>query len=254
MQRIANELRERGFDAIVTTVNKNGTDKEAISVKINDRLSKVLYEDTIDGLSINGIVDLINSRDAIEPDVDLMTDINFTLDNCYIGLQREFTDNIVCKDFNGYAQYIYVANYADDNEGMYSYKVNPNMLIGVTERELWERATENTNNSLSIKDMFGMAIATNEHMINGAGVITTPENIQKAKDYLRADNILVIPSSIHEVIFLKYDKDKDKVIVSNSFTGAVAEEDVDFIKNMIAEVNATEVNPEDILGYEPIIL
>ena len=68
----------------------------------------------------------------------------------------------------------------------------------------------------------------------GAGAIYA---IDRIKRIANAGKIIVIPSSIHELIVYKYDEDMD----------------MDDFNNMVKEVNK-ELNPEDVLSDRVYVL
>ncbi|MCR5733913.1 MAG: DUF5688 family protein [Lachnospiraceae bacterium] len=90
-----------------------------------------------------------------------------------------------------------------------------------------------------LKDMSGimvpddcmMYVMTNENKQNGAICMTDTETIAKFSESIHKD-LFVIPSSIHEVILVPTDDDKC----------------IDFMNEMVASVNDTELLPEEVLS------
>lgn len=76
-----------------------------------------------------------------------------------------------------------------------------------------------------------MYVLTNKNNFNGSVEIINYNTIQNISDKLNSD-LLVIPSSIHEVIVMPYDKEFEK----NQIT------------QMVREVNGAEVPPEEVLS------
>lgn len=76
-----------------------------------------------------------------------------------------------------------------------------------------------------------MFVLSNERKINGASIILYNEQLAELSDKL-SDDLLIMPSSIHEVL-------------------AVPASSMDAIdlKQMVREVNDTEVSEQEILGY-----
>lgn len=76
-----------------------------------------------------------------------------------------------------------------------------------------------------------MFVLSNERKINGASIILYNEPLAELSDKL-SDDLLIMPSSIHEVL-------------------AVPASSMDAIdlKQMVREVNDTEVSEQEILGY-----
>ena len=78
---------------------------------------------------------------------------------------------------------------------------------------------------------FPMYVATNEKMINGAAVMTMPDKLREFAGVIGGD-YYVIPSSVHELI----------LVGKRKYTGT---QDID---EMIRQVNATQVGPDDVLS------
>ena len=80
-------------------------------------------------------------------------------------------------------------------------------------------------------------VATTEDGYFGASVILSDDVVRKAKEMICADKLIMIPSSVHEVLLLKYD-----------------EQYFDTISSFVAEVNEAEVAPEERLGDHAYII
>ena len=80
-------------------------------------------------------------------------------------------------------------------------------------------------------NMIPMFVATNNKKINGAGVILY-EGLLKAFSEKIGSDFYILPSSIHEVIFVPANGDMD----------------VRYLIQMVKEVNATEVSPSEVLS------
>lgn len=70
----------------------------------------------------------------------------------------------------------------------------------------------------------------------GASVLLYPNYLRDLSDFLN-DNLLIIPSSIHEVLVLPY----------------ACCEDINHIKELIPYCNTCEVNPTEVLGDNPFL-
>lgn len=129
---------------------------------------------------------------------------------------------------------------------------------GITVDELHEAAIENMKNSepAQIKsmfqtmaelmreeigelplDMFGdeeekMLVITNKSKVCGASVILQKETLQKIADIFKQD-YYILPSSIHELLAVKTDGNGD----------------VSVLRDMVKEVNDTQVAQEELLSY-----
>ena len=80
-------------------------------------------------------------------------------------------------------------------------------------------------------NMIPMFVATNNKKVNGAGVILY-EGLLKAFAEKIGSDFYILPSSIHEVIFVPANGDMD----------------VRYLIQMVKEVNATEVSPSEVLS------
>ncbi len=82
-----------------------------------------------------------------------------------------------------------------------------------------------------------MLVLTTPDGCHGAAAMLSTEAMDRAKEMLGCDTVYVIPSSIHEVIIVPGDE--------NGITP-------DILKDMIMDVNATELDPADILSDYPL--
>ena len=94
-------------------------------------------------------------------------------------------------------------------------------MIPLKERDLFS----------DLKPAFPMYVVSNTRRFHGAGVICYPEYLKELSERLETD-LYVIPSSIHEVL----------VIPMNE------EIDLETLSDMVRQVNATEVAPEEVLA------
>ena len=84
----------------------------------------------------------------------------------------------------------------------------------------------------NFSDSVPLYVLSNKSKINGAACMLYPNLISNFSDTVRS-SLYIIPSSIHELLLLPAEDDKD------------SEE----IKGMIREINDTQVQPEEILSY-----
>jgi len=111
------------------------------------------------------------------------------------------------------------------------YKVNGmlDVLMGMSGGELPDEIAE------AAGDPMGMHILSNAEGIDGACYILDGKTLDEVMERLGWENgLYIIPSSIHEAILLPYKSDIEP----------------DFIMGMIGEVNAAEVQPEEVLSYK----
>ena len=76
-----------------------------------------------------------------------------------------------------------------------------------------------------------MYVATNYEKLNGASVLLYPNLLRDFAEQIRSD-FYILPSSIHEVIFVPES----------------AGMDIEYMKTMVQEINVTQVADEEILS------
>lgn len=94
-----------------------------------------------------------------------------------------------------------------------------------------ELINEMTGVRLEEKDV-RMYVLTNKEKMYGASAMLYSDEIGKLADRLDSD-LLILPSSVHEVLLLPDNR----------------EQKYDFYRQMVEEVNTTQVEPEEILSY-----
>lgn len=75
-------------------------------------------------------------------------------------------------------------------------------------------------------------VLTNRERIFGASAMLYSDKVRKLAEELNTD-LLILPSSVHEVLLLPDDKAQD----------------YDFYRQMVSEVNRTQVDPEEVLSF-----
>lgn len=217
------------------------------------------------GLSMNAVMDMIahNVADAIHalPQYDTHTLMDYeqmkdklTLQMIPLAGNEERLSELPHRNVEDMAL-VYRFSLESNEQGSSSILVTDNMLrsYGITPDQLhddaMEAAVQNHPASLRnmndvIRDMMGdaasmfvpdepspMWVATVEGNQNGACVIQYPEFLEQAAETLGGD-FYVLPSSIHEVLFIADDGSMDR---SN-------------LEDMVRSVNETEVVPADRLS------
>lgn len=91
---------------------------------------------------------------------------------------------------------------------------------------------EMTGVKLHQKDEIKMYVLTNRVKINGASAMLYSDKIRELAKRLQTD-IMILPSSVHEVLLLPDDHEQEYA----------------FYRQMVEEVNTTQVEPEEILSY-----
>lgn len=119
---------------------------------------------------------------------------------------------------------------------------------GITPEELLNAASENSRRNYKIESLdakiaellgeeppaesrSGAYVLSNNSAIHGASAITDPETRAKARDLVGADDVYIIPSSIHECLVMP-----------------AANMRPEEVNAMIREINQAEVKPEERLS------
>ncbi len=153
---------------------------------------------------------------------------------------------------------IYYVRVGEDNDGIETCTITTSMCeaYGVTEEELFKGALNNITDDIvahrslsSVLTSFGFhidgvenpekifepfTVLTNRNHLFGASLIVKEEVLDKAMERMNTDRIIILPSSIHEVMVVNA---KD------------VEADIASFREMVKAVNDTEVKPSEILSY-----
>lgn len=166
---------------------------------------------------------------------------------------RKMLENVPHVPFLNLAKVFYVAVYSEEfGNGSILIHNNHQQMWGVTTEELNEIATENTPKLFpaevigleeilrkavpEMAESFDMPEQEKPYMISnkeksyGAAVMCYPSIIKEFAEQRKSD-LIIIPSSVHELLVLPY------------------EDGTDSFKEMVREVNNTKLEPEDILSY-----
>lgn len=153
---------------------------------------------------------------------------------------------------------IYYVCVGEADDGIETCTVTTSMCeaYGVTEEELYKGALNNITDDIvahrslsSVLTSFGyhidgvdnpeqifepMTVLTNRNHTFGASLIIKEEILNKAMERMHTDELIILPSSIHEVL----------AINANGI-----ERDIASFKEMVKAVNDTTVKPSEILSY-----
>jgi hypothetical protein len=96
---------------------------------------------------------------------------------------------------------------------------------------------DDTDESLRSAEML---MLSNADFLNGAALITHPEYMDYIHDKLQTDNIYILPSSVHEVMIAN--------VNHPNYDDFTPEELLDYLTNMVCQVNEDEVADVDFLS------
>lgn len=262
-EKIITALQERGYRVEAYTTVKNGVEKEGICFLTDTNVRPVIYTEEIIRMAergirtfdetIDGIIGLYESQKTARIDLDTVFEKGFILRNIYIGLQKDGTEDIVKRPcgFEGIESYLYITCWIGEEE--VEMKISDRILrrAGLSKAEAWERAQANTDADTKIStfaellnDVLGLGCGDELEQIDGMPVLYVISNRKRRKGAsailnkkalaefgrkYHLDKVVVLPSSIHEMILFRY---TDKV-------------DLESFSDMVGIVNCTEVAPEE---------
>lgn len=254
-QDIVTALIAQGYRAEAKETVKNGVIFEGIIVRSDEQIAPIIYtQGLIDeaekrGTPLSEVVEQIlriyETNKSISFNVDEFFDREFVLLHVRIGLQKVSNQDLVRKDscYEGIEEYLYIKG-----EPGYSVKLNPALLekAKIREDEAWEYAERNTFAETRIRSMAqvmedltgstaetnenpSMYVITNSSGCNGSSAALDMDAIRKFFSPKNIHSLIVLPSSIHEMLLVPAD------YVPN----------VDDMSMMVREINASQVAPEE---------
>lgn len=266
-ENIITALQDKGYDAKPVSVSKNNVTLDGIQFNARP-IAPVIYTDalikdaeahgmTLDEV-VNGIIETCEAHRAPVIDINEITTETYIKDHIKIGLQRATNEEIVkrpCELDDNIEEYLYIT--IAMSEGAGSAKIKPDMLdgIGMEPETAWSYARENTFNDITVEDMSvllgafeteaekdpaspALLVISNHDKVKGAAAILDRETLEKiGKDY-DTNEVIIIPSSIHECIIIPHTEHID----------------INEITSMVIEVNKSAVDPVDQLGDRAYIV
>lgn len=258
---IIKELVNRGYKAEVQNTIKNGIEFEGIKILTDSNVAPVIYTEaiiekaekenkTLDCV-VDDIVDIYENNRDLEFDVNVLFNHDFILKHIYIALQKDSTEEIIKRpcDLDGIESYLYVRGDMSD-DGSFSVKVTKAILdqASIAEDEAWEMAEKHTYAETSLEslakimaDMMGseytedmnkrvpLFVLTNKCKIKGASAILNKKVLAEFGEHYDTDKLIVLPSSIHEMLIVPYESGMD----------------ISSFSSMVEEVNCEQVDPTE---------
>lgn len=267
-------LKERGYSVELTENVNNGVEMEGIIISkdgIEDEgIYPIVYTDDLiseaekEGKSAeyvaDQVVEILKKNHQPDFNIDLMNNKLWLLAHMYIGIQKESGEDIIrenCCKLPGLEKYLYVRD--SIGEEIYTVKVNGWMLIrsGIKYEDAWKRAERNSFRETQIVSMghmmaellhvdyspemecgLKMYVASNSMRNKGASAVLDEEAMFRFSRSIGAKKLIVIPSSVHEVILLPYEEEMD----------------VQDVTLIVKEINATMVMPKERLTDKAYLL
>lgn len=179
----------------------------------------------------------------------------YVVKNIFIGLERENQDERYIKmrtEYRGIQKYMYLdINTDNDNEVLAFIRVDKHFLdnVKMSEEDAWQYAEKNTfsesrifamNNVLPcINNEPFLYILTNKKVIRGAGGLLNQELIRAFGSKHEVKRVLILPSSIHEILLLPLRENRDV--------------NIDEMSKVVQAVNRECVEEREILSNEAYI-
>lgn len=166
----------------------------------------------------------------------------YVMATAYVCLQKKSDQEIIKADYLNLEAFVRIPLITFADECLATAKANKEILetLDITEAELWESARERMKDRFIVKSMTEMLglpafmddgllkVGTTKEKMHGASILMYPEVF----DRITTEDLYILPSSIHEVIIVKANGD---------FSPAD-------LFSLVGEVNATEVEPNEVLG------
>lgn len=250
MNRIATELVNRGYDADVINVTKNGVERVGISIGKGENIRPTIYQENswenknVDDIC-DSIEDIYKNHAMSSIDADRLSDPEFIKANAKICIQKKGNESLAKRDYLDLETYIRVVLPEVTQDGGFgSYKLNEKF----DSEDIFEAAKQNTINDFRIESLAeimsrmlgvdatdlpdnGIYVIQNIHNCHAASALCFPELFQTFCKVKEIDKCIIIPSSIHEVMVLPYTDDMS-----------------DRIDDVIQMVNAETVSLEEQLS------
>ncbi len=249
--KIKNALAARGVDVKEVETIKNGVKCQGFQIQSDEKVRPVVYyspDQTIEAF-VERVIEIAN-RATPKLDVDNLITRENLLNNSFLCLQKQGTEEIVKKKYLNLELYVRLAitdfSFSDSQA---STKVTSQMLemTGVSEEELFEATRKNSLFMAQItslaealglsEDFVGEApfyVGTYSDKCHGATVLALPEVIHSFCQEKGFEQLYIIPSSTEEVLLIP------------DMTGNPA-----MLAQMVNEVNTSEVDP--VMQFDPVV-
>ena len=249
-KEIIDELHKMGYEVKEETLVKNGVNVLGVSIIDSDRfMIPVFHIDDIikkaESIVAEEMLDIHNDaiRESEELDKPLLFSKENFKKNLYVAVQKESKEDIIKRktEFEGIEKYLFLRINAI--ETFWTTKIKRGMLqnIDMAESEAWEIAEENLAKEIQIARMTSpfvqeekkMFIISNKVMFRGASAVLNREAVKVFSEIENVKRIIVIPSSIHEMILIPCYENED------------VEEELKRCSEIVELVNEEKVDPTE---------
>lgn len=272
IERIMALLREKmgaGYEIKVTNVTKNNGIRLTgiIMMRESDRISPTIYMEEpyrqyIAGTEMNeiadGIVKLYREQVRnVNPDMSFFKDFKCVRDRIFHKVinyekNRQLLENVPHIRWCDLAVVFYYAleehlfgsaSILIYNNHLDMWEQTADMLYMIAQHNMKcrmpellvpmsELIEEITGTKIRQKEDINLYVLTNREKLYGASAMLYSDKVRELADRLKSD-LMILPSSVHEVLLLPDDR----------------EQQYDFYRKMVEEVNTTQVEPEEVLSY-----
>ena len=252
INKIAEIIEEKGYKAVVHEIPKGSTIKMGISIG-EGTVRPTIYPDQFEAFELSDdeiadkVIELYEKNKNKTPNFDTsnIMKLDYIKENAFVTVRRPIMDNSYTKAFLDMQLVLNVKVSGLEDDEFASYKVSKKQaeVIGLTE-DIFDEAINNTRFSVRtmgevVKSIapdeeildYGLYIVSNERRTQGAAAIYNMELFKSFADLIDSD-LVIIPSSIHELIVVKYDSGIS----------------IDGLNNMVKETNEIQVLPEEQLS------
>lgn len=263
LTRAKEVIEAAGFEAKEVEVVKGGIYKHALNVG-SGKVLPTIYEETVADMDDEELISFVARITGNLPDsVDIVSLLTreYVLDHVVSCVRPlvEGDKNAVAlpTQYEGIEEVFKIALPEDlfAGKGQSTVQLTWSLAksIDLTSEEVQEAARENLRAQATVRSMSEvlsgmgadipegivdevppMLVASNLSNTNGASVILLTDYLSEVAQQYGWDGVIIVPSSVHEVLLLP------DVNV-----------DLDYIAAMIAEVNTSQVAPEDVLSWQP---
>ena len=255
-KEIIDELHKMGYEVKEETLVKNGVNVLGVSIIDSDRFMIPVFhiDDIIKkaesiGATARAVAEemLDIHNDAIRESEELDKPLLFSKENfkknLYVAVQKESKEDIIKRktEFEGIEKYLFLRINAI--ETFWTTKIKRGMLqnIDMAESEAWAIAEENLAKEIEIARMTSpflqeekkMFIISNKVMFRGASAVLNREAVKVFAEIENVKRIIVIPSSIHEMILIPCYENED------------VEEELKRCSEIVEFVNEEKVDPTE---------
>ena len=250
MEMVVEELKRRGYEAKLTKVAGTNHAEDAIIIGSKNDISPVIYESY---LNVGTVFDMVEealrlnnlySETAVEhvesfcvTKDDLIEKVRLAV--CRADWNKEMLDDTRSKKI-GETDLNYYIRYVVDGYGSFAVTDRVVEEYGLNWDVLYEAA--NSNDEYYIQNMselfpeasiVKMLIVTNRSSCYGASAVCDNDILQKALERLGSEEMIIIPSSVHEILCVALDE---------------AVNDMNYIRQMICDVNESAVERREQLS------